>query len=161
MTHKQRTREGFTLIELMIAITIISILVALGLSAYGKARDRQIGVVAGEQIIALLQKNLGEASVGKKDCSGKYLGQEVVITTPNTLTTRSICEGDDGAATATSIPGIEFNAGTTIIFNALNKGIELEGGVAELLLSYDSSANLSYNIKLMNSGTIEYLGIAE
>lgn len=154
-------KKGFTLIELMIAITIISILVALGLSAYGKARDRQIGVSASETIMSVLQQNLGEASVGKKDCVGKYLGQEVVVAVPNTLSTRSLCEGDDGVVGVTTIPGIEFDSGSTIIFNALNKGIELEGGAAEFILTYNSSASFTYSIKLMSSGTIEYLGLEQ
>jgi prepilin-type N-terminal cleavage/methylation domain-containing protein len=152
-------KNGFTLIELMIAITIISVLVSLGLSAYGKARERQIGVAAGETIISILQENQSIASTGKKDCEGKYLGQEVVISTPNTITARSTCEGNDGPVKTTNIPGITIETGTTLIFSPLSKGIEISSGGALFTLSYASSANLDYQIQITTAGTVEYLGV--
>ncbi len=151
--------DGFTLIELMIAITIISVMVSLGLSAYGKARERQIGVSAGETIISILQSAQSDASTGKKDCVGKYLGQEVVISLPNNINSRSLCEGDDGAITTHTISEITFDTGTTLIFSPLTKGIEIDGGSPSFTLSYDSSANLTYEVRITNSGTIEYLGV--
>lgn len=155
---KGLTFNGFTLIELMIAITIISIMVSLGLGAYGKARERQIGVSAGEQIITLLQSAQSDARTGKKDCLGKYLGQEVIIALPNTLSTRSLCEGDSGTSTLHTISEITFDSGTTLIFSPLTQGIEIDGGSLQFLLNYTSSASLTYEIRVTNTGTIEYLG---
>lgn len=151
--------NGFTLIELMIAITIIGILVAMGVSAYGKARERQIGVNAGEQILSILQSNQSDASTGKKDCVGKYVGQEVIISLPNTISSRSLCEDFDGQITSSLIPDITFDAGTTLIFNPLTKGIEIDGGSAQFTLSYESASNLTYDIRIVNTGIIEYLGV--
>lgn len=143
----------------MIAITIISVLVSMGLSAYGKARERQVGQNAGEQIISILQSAQSDASTGKKDCVGKFLGQEVVVSLPNTLSSRSLCEGDDGPVITRTISEIIFDTGTTLIFSPLTKGIEIDGGSAQFLLSYDTTASLSYEIRITNSGTIEYLGV--
>jgi len=151
-------KKGFTLIELMIAITIISIMVSMGISAYGKARDRQIGTNASEQIISLLQSNQSDASTGKKDCVGKYLGQQVIISLPNILSSRSLCEGNDGPVTPKIISEITFIAGTTLIFSPLTKGLEIDGGSSQFLLSYSSTSNLTYDISITNSGTMEYLG---
>lgn len=152
-------KRGFTLIELMIAITIIGILVSMGISAYGKGRDRQYGVIAGEQIISLLQENQSIASTGKKDCTGKYIGQEVVISTPNTFASRSLCEGNDGVVSTVTVPNITIVSGNTLIFSPLSKGIEIVGGGASYLLTYNSSASLTYAVKVTGSGTIEYLGV--
>jgi prepilin-type N-terminal cleavage/methylation domain-containing protein len=151
--------RGFTLIELMIAVTIISVLVSMGLSAYGKSRERQIGVSAGEQILSIFQSNQSDAQTGKKDCLGKYEGQQVIIAVPNTIRSNSICEDDDGIVTTTIIPGITFESGATLVFSPLTRGISLPGGVPTLTINYDSSSSLSYAIKLYNTGIIEYLGI--
>lgn len=151
-------KRGFTLIELMIAITIISIMISFGLSAYGKARDRQSGLNAGEQIMTLLQANQSDASSGNKDCSGKYLGQEVLINTPNSLSWRSLCEGDNGSLKTQTIPDITFNANTTFLFSPLTRGIELIGGASSFDILYTSTSSLAYEIKVTSSGTIEYLG---
>ncbi|MBP9669993.1 prepilin-type N-terminal cleavage/methylation domain-containing protein [Candidatus Woesebacteria bacterium] len=152
------TQSGFTLIELMIAVTIITIMVSFGFSAYGKARERQVGVSAGEQIITLLQSNLTQALVGNKDCQGKYLSQELVITPPGTFSSTSQCEGDDGITMTTIIPDIVLANSATLNFNPLTKGINLQNGATELLLNYTTPSGISYQIKVNNSGTIEYLG---
>jgi prepilin-type N-terminal cleavage/methylation domain-containing protein len=151
--------KGFSLVELMIAVTIIGVLVSFGLSAYGKSRDRQIGVSAGEQLLSVFQANQSDAQTGKKDCLGKYEGQQVIIVEPNMVRSNSICVDDDGVVSTTTIPGITFDSGATIIFSPLTRGIVLPGGVASYTLSYDSSANLTYAVKLHNTGIIEYLGI--
>lgn len=150
---------GFTLIELMIAITIISIMVSFGLSAYGKARDRQIGVAASEKIISLLQLNQSDALAGKKDCLGKYLGQQVTLVLPNTIRSVSLCEGNSGVETNSLIDNITFNSAATFVFNPLTKGIALENGDSSKTVTLDSTSGITYAIKLMSSGTIEYLGV--
>ncbi len=152
-------KKGFTLIELMIAITIIGVLVSMGLSAYGRGRDRQYGVIASEQIISYLQEQQSIANTGKKDCAGKYLGQQVNISTPNTFTSQSICEGNNGIMSSMTVPNIAINSGTTLVFNPLSKGIEIAGSISQFTLTYLSSANLTYSITIVNSGTIEYLGL--
>lgn len=151
-------KTGFTLIELMITITIIGILVGFGISAYGKARDRQIGQAAGEKIVSILQENQTIASIGKKDCNDKYLGQQVILTPPNTLQTRSICEGGVmGSPTSTPIDGITSLTSATIIFNPLSRGINL--GAPTLNIDFVGASGLTYRIFLTSSGTIENQGV--
>lgn len=159
MIYRLQPKLGFTLIELMIAITIIGLIVGFGLSAYGKARERQVGVSAGEKLVSILQGNQGDARVGKKDCLGKYAGQFIEIVTPNIVRSYSTCENDDGDITENIIPGITFAQETTFLFYPLDKGIEIKDGSSQYLLDYESSANLTYEIRLTSSGTIEYLGV--
>lgn len=150
-------KTGFTLIELIITITIIGILVGFGISAYGKARDRQIGQSAGEKIVSILQENQTIASIGKKDCNDKYLGQQVIMSSPNIIKTRSLCEGGgQGVETTTNIDGITALSNATIIFNPLSLGINL--GASTLTINYLGSAGLNYAIRLTSSGTIENQG---
>lgn len=153
-------KTGYNLIELMITITIVGILVGFGVSAYGKARDRQIGLSAGEQIVSIFQANQTIANIGKKDCNGKYAGQKVDLITPNTIQVQSRCElpPQTGSVTSTTINGITFSGNATIIFNPLSRGINL-GGPSEMLINYNSSVGLTYRLKLTSSGTIENQGV--
>lgn len=154
---------GYTLIELMLVIAIVGVLVSFGISAYTRAQARQQGVAAGETILALLNENQKLAGIGNKDCSGKYLGQQVTFALPNNLESRSRCDDAGsivyGATKTTTIPGVTFDTSESIIFNPLALGIDLGSGSAgPLLFTYHTPLNLTYTIRLETSGTIEYLG---
>lgn len=149
--------SGYTIVELMIVISIVSLLISFGVSSYTKAQNREIGRSAGEQIVSILQENQTIASVGKKDCNGKFSGQQVITTTPNIFKIRSLCESEEGEETTINIPGIVELTATTIIFTPLSGGMTLSAN--PLLLNYTSSSGLTYQVKLTSSGTIENQGI--
>jgi len=151
-----KMKPAYTLIELVIIITIISILVSVGLSAYGKARDRQAGQAAGEKIISILQENQKIANVGKVGCATKFLGQKVTTSSTNQITTQSLCEGPDGPSLSIPIPDITFPITSTITFKPLSQGTDL---TSDLNLSYTSTAGNTYLITITRSGTIEYKGV--
>lgn len=158
-TPNNRLNLGYTLIELMIIVAIIGILITLGLSAYRKAQDRQIIKNAAEKIISVLQANQTIAEVGKKDCTGRFIGQQVVVAGSNgDMVAKSICAGGvEGAVKTESIADVSFDSGATITFNPLSRGIDL-GGPDSLTLSFTSTAGVTHHIKLSRTGTIEYLG---
>jgi len=152
-----RQHLGYTLIELMIVISIISILLLVGASAYGSARDRQIGQSAGELLVSVLQQNQQLAKIGNKDCDGKFIGQRVVTTQPNIVTSTSICEGGNGTPKETEIPNIASITEATILFNPLSLGINLASEPFQInLVSLNSN---TYQVELSRSGTIEYMGL--
>jgi prepilin-type N-terminal cleavage/methylation domain-containing protein len=152
-------KSAYTLIELMIVVTIISVLVGFGVSAYTKARDRQIGQSAGEQILSVLSENQKIANIGNKDCIGKFLGQQVVISATNTITANSICTGGPGPSpVVTTIDDIDFVAGATFTFNPLTTGIDLGATASPLTISYTVPSGSTYSIQVDKSGTIEYKG---
>jgi prepilin-type N-terminal cleavage/methylation domain-containing protein len=162
MTYDLRSTiyKGFTLIELMVSITIVGILIGFGISAYGKSQSRQIDQAAGEHIVSLLEEQQKLASIGKYDCAGKYSGQQVILSTsPATIKTRSTCEGGLlGTQTSTAIDGLTTLTAATIVFNPLTRGINL-GGPTSLNINYTSTSGLSYRIALTSSGTIDNMGI--
>jgi hypothetical protein len=142
----------------MLVISIISVLVSFGVSAYTKAQIRQIGQSAGEQIISILHENQTLASIGKKNCSGKFEGQEVIFSGTNTIQTKSLCSDGPGPSNpAITIPGIISLTGGTIIFNPLSLGITLPNNPHNI--DFVSLNNTRYRIQLHSSGTIEYQGI--
>lgn len=150
--------SAYTLVEMMIVISIVAVLLGFGLSAYGQARQRQIGQTASEQIISLLQESQTLASIGSKDCSGKYIGQQVTLS-GSTLTTQALCETSSGAQTATVISGITFDSSLTLIFNSLTRGITLEAGAPSQTITFTTTSQLTYQIFLSSTGTIQYQGL--
>jgi len=152
-----KTKPAYTLIELMLAISIIAVLVSFGVSAYIKAQARQAGLAASEQIISLLGENQTIASIGKNDCTSKFTGQQVVISTPNIFKSRSLCEDGPGVESTTTIKNVTTITSATIIFNPLSLGINLPSN--PFLLNFMSTNGTSYRIELNKSGTIKYLGI--
>lgn len=152
-------KHGYTLVELMIVVVIVGVLVSLGISAYGKARDRQAGQSAVEAILTLLQEVQTKASIGKIDCTEKFLGQQLTIQSPNIFKQQSICENDPGVETTTTISGV---AGITpqtsvITFQPLSLGISLPTNPLTLAILGDNGQ--TYQIELTSAGTIEYLGM--
>ena len=154
-----KTKSGYTLIELMIVISITSILVGIGISAYTRAQRRQIGQAASEQILSILQESQKTANVGKKDCVGKFVGQDLTITAPNSLKVQSRCEnGNLGNPVITTIPGITFASDYEITFNPLTYGIILNA-VSPLNITYSTTSDLTYIVQITNTGIMKYLGV--
>lgn len=154
-----KQRLGYTLVELMIVISIVAILITFGVSAYGKARDRQIGQAAGETIVRVMQENQKTAGIGKKDCVGKFIGQRVITSAPNIITSQSICESGDGILIETKIPNINSITTATITFRPLSLGITLPNDPFNIDIV---SSNLTtYRVQLNSSGTIEYKGLQQ
>ncbi len=151
--------QGFTLIELMVVIAIVSLLFGMGISAYTKAQNKQIGQNATEKIISLLHSAQKDASIGKKDCAGKFIGQQITLTiSTGSLTSQSLCENSElGTPQATIIPGITWSATSSFIFQPLSLGIDL-GGPDQIFLDFATSSQTGYRLQLNSSGTIQALG---
>jgi len=149
---------GYTLIELIIVISIIAILISIGITSYSKAHNRQIGQIAGEKIITVLQENQKNANIGKIDCVGEFTGQQLTFVAPNIMRSQSLCLGGVGTIKDTKIPNITFNSTPTIIFYPLSQGVNLEG-LNELIIEFTSKSQLIYQIRIDTSGTIEYTRI--
>lgn len=152
-------KHGYTLVELMIIVVIVGVLVSFGVSAYGKARDRQAGQAAVEQLLSLLQESQTIANIGKIDCTAKFQGQLVTIESPNIFKQQSICEDDPGAESTTTITGVaDFTPSSTVMtFQPLSLGISLPTN--PYLLSIVGENGVTYKIELTSAGTIEYQGI--
>lgn len=152
---------AYTLIELMIVIAIVSILVGVGLSAYGRAQSRQVGQTAAEQLLSILQENQKAANVGHRNsatCLGLYLGQTVTFTA-NTgdVSSQGICQDGNEVAVSTTVPGITFTTNSNVTFKSGSGGIE--GSSLPLNLDFTSSGGMTYRITISQPGSIIYSGI--
>ncbi len=154
-----KRRFGYTILELMITLSIVAVLVGFGISAYASARDRQVGQSAAETILDLLKNDQQDAIVGKKDCNDTFLGIEVKTTAnTSTMTSQSLCQGNVGTKTTTTITGITFTNSLDITFLPLSGGIDLGGGTLSTV-NFTSAIALKYAISVNSTGVMRYLGI--
>src|SRR5689334_5753911 len=100
-----KTAQGYSLVELMIVISIVILLTTLSLSGYTKAQERQTIQTAKETIMAKLQAAQKAAYIGDIQNSSKCVGSlsDVRImfqNAGNQITTRAECTGgnDDTSA---------------------------------------------------------------
>jgi prepilin-type N-terminal cleavage/methylation domain-containing protein len=157
-TYHLQPKFGYTLIELMIAISIIGVLVTFGLSAYGRAQESQLVKAGAETILEALSAAQKEAITGTRDCAGEYLGQEV-IANGSTIGYRALCKGGDVGSTKThSIGANTFAASYTLTFRPLNQGVDLGGAGTTLNLDFVSPQSKTYRTEVSITGTIRYLG---
>lgn len=157
---KKLTAHGYTLIELMVVVVIVGILVSFGLSAYIKAQNRQRGIIAVEATLTVLQEAQTKASVGHKDCLGKFIGQQVTLVANGSLISQSLCENNDlGAASSYNLDGIASLTPAVIVFNPLSIGITLPSD--PLFVDLGTANGESLRIMLTQSGIIEYQGIIQ
>lgn len=147
--------RGFTIVELLIIISIISVLVLFGFSAFTKAQERQQVQQAKEQIYTILQGAQKAAYVGDKDCSGTLLGIDVTFSGSD-IRTRALCSGGNGALVTSTVANVTFTNNPQIEFNPLSQGVNL-GAAASRNLNYTLNG-VNYRFTIYSTGTITYIG---
>jgi prepilin-type N-terminal cleavage/methylation domain-containing protein len=149
-------KKGYSLVELMVTVSIVGIIISFGVSAYGKGRDRQEGRAAGEQIIGFLTENQKKANIGDEDCSGLYSGQQIDISSGTSISAKSNCSGIFGSTKSITINGISSMAPSTstITFKPLAQGVS-----ASTTINYVTTSGSTFQVQVSSTGTIEYKGI--
>ena len=150
-------KKGYSLVELMVTISIVGILVSFGVSAYGRGRDRREGRAAGEQIIGFLSENQKKANIGDEDCTGLYTGQSIVVSSGTGITATSVCSGGNGTPVSTTISGISSMTAGTITFKPLAGGATLTSDPYNI--NYVTTSGTTYQVQITSSGTIDYKGV--
>ena len=159
------TRLGYTLIEIMLAISLSAVLVTLGTNAYLKSAKRQAVKSGTDTLLATLSTAQKKANTGEKDCSGVLLGYETIITGDSSqVVTTPKCSAGSGTATTTVISHIYFKSSTTLLFKPLNGGVTVTGNNPANIDFIDSgeksvaSPSATYRVKVESTGSISYLG---
>lgn len=147
-------KKGFTLIELIVSVTIISILIASGLSAYSKAQQRQLTLAATDSLISNLENIRKNALIGNRPgCTGVFQGY-LVTTTNNTgkLTSTAVCTTSSSSITIT-IPNLTFVSTQSFTFKPLTGGSSLA-----VNLDYLDPGDVCHRLAVSSAGKIENLG---
>jgi len=151
-------KKGYTLIELLITITITTILITFGVNAYRLASNKQAIKSQTTTIITTLTQAQKAATSGKTNCLGsEYMGQQVSVTSnQKTLTLTSLCKDGSGLPTIITLTDLTFVETLTFTFRPLSQGVDLPSGNT-LNLDYQNNADI-YRIEITRSGNINYLG---
>jgi len=153
-------KKGYSLVELMVTISIVGILVSFGVSAYGRGRDRQEGRAAGEQIIGFLSENQKKANIGDRDCAGLYRGQDISLS-GTSITAKSKCSNagvdEFGTTDTVTISGISTMDTGTILFSPLSQGATISPD--PLRINYTTTSGTRYMVEVTSAGTIDYKGV--
>ncbi len=150
-------RAGYTLVELLITMTITLTLLTFGLSAYRQMQMSQQVTAAESSIIGALTAAEKRATVGDKDCTGGLLGIQVTTAAgAGTMTTQAICQANVGTATQTNVANIAFTTGSVLTFQPLAQGVNFTGADP---LNIDYMIGVAkYRVSVSKSGTILYGG---
>lgn len=153
-------KSGYTLIELLITVTITTILVTIGVTAYGRAAEIQAIKSDTEKIIEVITSAQKAATSGKADCtdtSGPYLGERLATSVGSqTISITSTCKNGDGTVRNTDLNTFTFASANTIIFRPLNQGVDT-GATSTQYVDFTNGSS-TYRIQVDRSGTIKSLG---
>lgn len=153
-------KSGYTLIELLITITITTILVTIGVTAYGRAAEIQAIKSDTEKIIEIITSAQKAATSGKADCTatyGPYLGERLTTSIGSkSIVVTSTCQNGNGDARSFDLNSFTFATANTIVFRPLNQGIDT-GAASTQNLDF-TNGNATYRIEVQRSGTIKSLG---
>lgn len=153
-------KSGYTLIELLITITITTILVTIGVTAYGRAAEIQAIKSDTEKIIEIITSAQKAATSGKADCTatyGPYLGERLTTSIGSkSIVVTSTCQNGNGDARSFDLNSFTFATANTIVFRPLNQGINT-GAASTQNLDF-TNGNATYRIEVQRSGTIKSLG---
>ncbi len=149
---------AFTLVELLVVVSISTIFLTMGFSAYRKTQDRQAIHNAIKNVETILRSIQKKAVIGDKDCEGPFLYYKVVITAnSNTITSQAICRDSQGETQTYHLNNATFIDGCTIHFYPLQGGLNLispQQSSFNLHLQLNGNDSLTASLKIAEPGTI-------
>lgn len=154
-------KRAYTLIELMVVVSLTAFLVGFGISSYRRAQSRQTGLQATEEILSLLNSQQKISAIGKVDssCTGIYQGQAISLNSGgNTISTTSLCTLGNGDSVIHPFSNISFNQSLSFTFQFGSGGTDL-GGATSTNLDFTTPVGLVYRIVLTSAGSITSLGL--
>lgn len=161
-------QRGYTLVEILIGMTILSFLFISGYTAYREFVRRQILTTAAEELKVNLnsarQKALGAERPGSEECYNNFLGYSFTFNNTS-YTMKPDCDvGDPGALSplvkTVSLPAsVSVSVSGTasqnkILFKALGGGTDVTGTPAVITLTHTQSGNFK-TITVTRAGVIK------
>lgn len=155
-------QRGYTLIELLIVITIMGLLVGASIAGFNTLNQRQTVLSAGKEVISLMRTAQQKSASGVKPAGtcDQLLGYSVIGTiNTGVYSLNSVCN-NSGSITTTKIKsaalasGVTFNSTFTVLFNTLTAGAS--GTVGDIKVK---TASYSFTFTVNASGDITEKGI--
>jgi prepilin-type N-terminal cleavage/methylation domain-containing protein len=137
---KFRATRGFTLIELMVVVGIISVMLGMGIAQYGRFRDRQGVLRAADYVVTHLRDAQKRASAGVNTCpSGERLIAyriTPVIPAASTYTQfriSQVCTSTTTVVVTANVPnGASYSSFDTFRFPVLAGRVQTAAGVERI-----------------------------
>lgn len=148
-------KNGLTLIELLVTITIIGVLTGFGLASYNSFNKRQVVKGAALNFKNDLRQAQNKALAGEKDCLSGSLDGWYVAFTANNYSFYGHCGGTGGSnfnQTTVNLPdSVSFSPvpSSPILFKVLGQGVN--AGQTICLVGF----NQKYKISVTVSGEIQ------
>jgi prepilin-type N-terminal cleavage/methylation domain-containing protein len=156
--YKIKLNNGFTLIELMTAVTIAAVIFGFGIASYNKFNDSQ----KVKQAAITLKNNLRlaqtKAMTGEKPSSCEtanigLVGYELVNTDTSNYRLNSVCFGNvKSSVLDVKLPDSVTTTNFDVTFNVLNQAVT--GGTNITLTGLN---DVSVTVKISSSGEISSL----
>ena len=160
----QKNSFAFTLIEMMVAVTVMGILTAVGVASYRQFNERQKVVTAGKEVITLLRNTQKKAKSGDRpiECDAPYRvldGYKMRVTIATSqVDIIAMCRGLDVITDTVLLTNDAiFSSGGEYIFKGLSGGVDGAG----VITVTDVNLVHSYEVEITNTGAINDLGIVE
>jgi prepilin-type N-terminal cleavage/methylation domain-containing protein len=160
-------QKGFTLIELMIAISIMAVVGVLGIVGFSNFNKAQVLQTSTNEVIMKLNlaKSRAQSQIKPSACPGRLDGYRVVISTPKSYILYVVCSGVTNPATdssgdieadqqnqrSKSLPAdLNFSADSSFFFPVRTGGVQASGsGPWQITIS---TADGKTKIITVNSG---------
>jgi prepilin-type N-terminal cleavage/methylation domain-containing protein len=149
-------QRGFTLIEMLVSITVMILLVGGGIASYITFNDRQTLATSGRKLETLLRAAQKKARVGDKPAACNTLNsyEVAVAAQSNVITLSAICaNGPHEPRTETLNPQITATQTRQIRFQVLHGGVT-NAGTISLTNGVDT-----YEIAVSQGGEITDKGV--
>jgi|SRR3989344_6902827 len=158
--------NGFTLIEMLIAISVMSLLVGGSIAGYNKYNTRQIVIQDGKILASTLRTAQTRARVGDKPTAGctKLDGYRVIGTAnASTYELRVVCDGADAGtiSTITLTTGVIIQQSFNFLFPILSSGVvgAVGAGTNVVVQNNVVSGGYRYTVSVSSSGVVYETGI--
>ncbi len=148
---------GYTLIELLIVITLITLLFTLGMAQYNQFNRRQILTKAKDELISNLRLAQGKSLAGEKPnaCGDEILtGHKLKFVNNQNYKIVAVCDGEVDLKTEISLStGVTKQSGPNeVFFKGLSQGTDIVNQV-EIVL--EDSSGETKTITITSTGEIK------
>jgi type II secretory pathway pseudopilin PulG len=153
----KKTALGYTLIELLIVITLIVLLFTLGMAQYNQFNRRQILTKARDELVSNLRLVQSKSLAGEKPdaCGDEALtGHKLKFIDNQKYEIVAVCGDEIDIKTGLSLPGeiIKESGPSEVFFKGLSQGTGIVVGQGEIVLA---GFNETKTVTITSAGEIK------